>query len=548
MKHLRSWSLLATLTASTGLLLGANTNWQALVCDPLTSEIYPIDLPIGQPPTAESPFTGVRTPFLVVITPDATRAVVTTFLSPPNDNIFSLNLTTSPISIAASASLTDRGTPLALTPDGTKTYVAEDNGTIQVLKTSDLSNIASIPSTEFEGDSPSFIAISPNGPEGYVTTTTTKVYVFNTDTNHVTGSFSLPTGAQCNQIAVTPNGSEVYVGDLISNQIFYITISDGSVHSITGMSGATFTSGIATAPDGRAAYAVQQGDIGANLTKIDTSTHSTVEFAIPPQLSAPQFVSITPDGKTACIADSGIVGAGQYVAFIDTESGSSSALQLTTSLQSYLIGSAITPDQAPTARFTSMGDGATVAFDGSASSSPIGSIATYAWDFGDGQTSTTSSPTISHTYDTSGTFTVTLTVTNTAGTSTELTFTGQTASNNGGPSAVTTQQISVQATAIASFKGKIHRNHKEKKVYSKTRWSKSLISDTRKYEIFKRNKKVATVKATHKRHKTLRLHPHHFPHKISKDYLHYLDHKYSIRVVNTSGLVSQPTFVHVVKH
>jgi hypothetical protein len=120
-------------------------------------------------------------------------------------------------------------------------------------------------------------------------------------------------------------------------------------------------------------------------------------------------------------------------------------------------------------------------------------------------------------------------------------------SNNGGPSAVTTQQITVQTIGVASFKGKAHRDHKNKKVSLKTKWTKSLIPNTRKYEIFAGNMKIATIKANHKRHKTLQLHPHHFPNKISKGYRTYLDHKYNIRAVDSLGHISQPTFVHVKK-
>ena len=53
--------------------------------------------------------------------------------------------------------------------------------------------------------------------------------------------------------------------------------------------------------------------------------------------------------------------------------------------------------------------GRTVTFSGAGSSDPDGTIAGYAWSFGDGTTGTGATP--SHTYAADGTFTVTLTVT-----------------------------------------------------------------------------------------------------------------------------------------
>jgi PKD repeat protein len=68
------------------------------------------------------------------------------------------------------------------------------------------------------------------------------------------------------------------------------------------------------------------------------------------------------------------------------------------------------PD-APTASFTAdCASSLTCSFDGSASTP---SIASYAWDFGDSQTGTGATP--SHTYATAGSYTVKLTVTDTAG-------------------------------------------------------------------------------------------------------------------------------------
>ena len=73
------------------------------------------------------------------------------------------------------------------------------------------------------------------------------------------------------------------------------------------------------------------------------------------------------------------------------------------------------PNQNPTASFTvdpaQPEEGQTATFDASASDDPDGTIASYAWDFDDdGQTDATGE-TVTHAYDSSGTYTATLTVT-----------------------------------------------------------------------------------------------------------------------------------------
>jgi PKD repeat protein len=72
--------------------------------------------------------------------------------------------------------------------------------------------------------------------------------------------------------------------------------------------------------------------------------------------------------------------------------------------------------QAPVASFTSPATG-TVNTAVQFNSTSQGQVDSYAWDFGDGNTSTEANP--SHTYDTAGQYTVTLTVTNAAGSDTE---------------------------------------------------------------------------------------------------------------------------------
>ena len=67
----------------------------------------------------------------------------------------------------------------------------------------------------------------------------------------------------------------------------------------------------------------------------------------------------------------------------------------------------------PTARFTYACTGSRCTFDGSGSSDPDGTIASYFWIFGDGGSAL--GPTVSHTYNAAGPFTATLFVTDNAG-------------------------------------------------------------------------------------------------------------------------------------
>lgn len=90
-----------------------------------------------------------------------------------------------------------------------------------------------------------------------------------------------------------------------------------------------------------------------------------------------------------------------------------SVLSASTVLNHYNLGTGTTPNQAPTASFTATMTNLSGAFDATASSDPDGTVASYAWDFGDGSTGVGATPT--HVYQNPGAYTVTLTVTDNAG-------------------------------------------------------------------------------------------------------------------------------------
>jgi PKD repeat protein len=69
----------------------------------------------------------------------------------------------------------------------------------------------------------------------------------------------------------------------------------------------------------------------------------------------------------------------------------------------------------------SSAEGSPITFDGTASTDPDNDIVSYAWDFGDGETG--SGPTVQHTYANAGAYTVTLTVTDDDGVTSQTTAT-----------------------------------------------------------------------------------------------------------------------------
>ncbi len=205
---------------------------------------------------------------------------------------------------------------------------------------------------------------------------------------------------------------------------------------------------IAITPDGKTAYVTNEGS--NSVSPIDTATN-TPGTAIPVG-SEPSAIAITPDGKTAYVTNEGAVSS-------TNPNGSVTPIDLATKTAgpAIIVGPspaaiAITPDQPPVARFSVTAAAAQGAsrFDASASSDPDGTIASYHWDFGDGSSQTTPSATTTHTYATSGTYTVTLTVTDNAGCSTTYVFTGQTASCNGSPVAQLSQTVKIY-TAVPTI-------------------------------------------------------------------------------------------------
>lgn len=362
---------------------------------------------------------------------------------------------------------------VAIPPDGTTAYVANES-TNSVIPIDTATNTLGTPIPV--GSGPRLIGITPDGATAYVANrlnaTVTPIDIANGNTPGP----SIPVGSGPHGIAIAPDGSRVYVSNIFSGTVSVIDTAtqavvatvpagnapyaiaitpDGSTVYVTNASGpnvwaidtatnttglpipiGTSTYGVAVAPDGATAYA--SASDASWIVPIDTAT----DGAGPPISvgTLPEGIAITPDGSTAYVTDIGT----DSMWSLDLATGSYTPA---TPTGQDPVTIAITPDRSPTATFDATVDATTATLDASASSDPDGTVAGYAWDFGDGHTATSAGPTVNHSYAQPGIYTVTLTVTDDEGCSEALVFTGQTASCTGSPSARVTHTMEITGTA-----------------------------------------------------------------------------------------------------
>jgi DNA-binding beta-propeller fold protein YncE len=482
-----------------------------------------------------TPIIGLM-PIGVAITPNGKKAWVTS----DNFELSSVNVETKAVD-PGTVTLSAVPLGIAITPNGTAAITASPSKEVSII---DLETRAEIWHTTVNHEAYG-VAITPDGTQAFIGTTDNTVLVLNMTTHDIQ---EITIAGKPLFISITPDGKFAWECNNSENNIACIDIA---TKKVTGdaISIGTTPSGISITPNGKYII-VRYGENAEYLCIVDASTHQVInpEIHIGSSIGGiPPSIAITPDSSqlwTTNLAQSSL-----------------SLLNLTTfasntiTIDSFPFMIAFTPDQAPTASFTSSISGSTAAFDASTSSSPYGIIASYQWNFGDGsEIETTTSPTISHTYGGSGTavksntYTVTLTVTNSSGTSTAQTFTGQTVSNNGGPSAELQQTITVGPSILPPRKFTARAHRKSKKIYLHAKWKKSESLQPAKYQIFAHDNKIATIKAKHHLEYKWHVHPQHFPHHhLSKSYRTYLEGKYKIRIIDTNGNASSFSPLHVHK-
>jgi YVTN family beta-propeller protein len=390
---------------------GSTGSRQVTVIDTATNQVVGAPIEVG------------LEPFGIAITPDGTRAYV---VNTGSDTVSVIDTATNQV-VGAPIGVGDVPLTIAITPDGTRAYVANfESESVSGIDTR-TSGVLTIP----VGKEPGEVAITPDGSRAYVANFGAEsVSVIGTATNTVlatlSGGFSNPFG-----MALKPDGSRLYVAE--SSVLKAISVIDPKTDqpspSIAGVDAPEF---LAVAPDGGRLYATDA--FARTLSVIDTQTNqvlSAIDVGNQPITPVP-----TPDGSRIYLSRgvSGVVAIDARTHAISAPIGSADDGTI-----------AIVPDQPPVADFAAARarPGVPVALDASASKDPDGTIATYAWAFGDNQNAGLAQPATKHAYARPGKYRATLTLTDNEGCSTAIVFTGQTAYCNGSAAATTTRIVKV---------------------------------------------------------------------------------------------------------
>ncbi len=323
---------------------------------------------------------------------------------------------------------------IAVTPNGSRAYVLGfvniHHASVVAINTSNGSTAKEILVGPLESAGAGGIAVTPNGSTVWTSSSENGTVTAISTTTNKTGK-PIAVGAFPTALAVTPDGKTLWVANSFDNDLVPVDLANSTVGGKVRLGGSP--NDLSISPNGAYAFVPLGSPAGGAARVTLSGSHSVTKMKLvdgTKTLMQTDAVAVDPAGKTAFFCGT----SESTVAPADVASAKETSPITLTAGVAGVSAIAITPDQALTAKFTVGISGRSVTLNAGSSSAWFGTIAKYAWSFGDG-TSSSHGPATSHTYAKNGKYTITLVVTDSLGTSTSVVFTGQTVSRNGGPKA-----------------------------------------------------------------------------------------------------------------
>lgn len=274
----------------------------AWIVDAANNLVYPLSLTTSTLGGAIS--VGIQgDPTAMVVTPSGGQVFVADFGS---HQVSAISTSTDAVTNIAVGGTTGAPIALAVTPNSGHVYVADQgNNQIDDITTSNdtVSTTIAVPSLAdgyvTGGGDPNILAITPNGSKLYVASFGGgSVEDIITSNDSVATTFSLPPGGVLgtpapNALALTPNGCQLYVNDYDNNKVDLINVSTDTLATTTTAVGQTGDpTGMAVTPNGAAVYVANYYD--PSVSVIATSSYSLAETVDMAGGSAPYAIAIAP--------------------------------------------------------------------------------------------------------------------------------------------------------------------------------------------------------------------------------------------------------------
>jgi YVTN family beta-propeller protein len=259
----------------------------AWIVDAANARVYPLSLATS----TLGPAISVGTqgdPTAMVVTPNGAQVLVADYGS---HQVSAINTSTDAVTNIAIGGAT--GTPIALaaTPNSAHVYVADQassqiddiaTSTDTVTTTLALASSSLADGNFSGGGDPNILAITPNGSKLYVASYqggTVEDITVGSDT--LAGTIQLPPGGvdgapDPNALALTPNGCTLYVNDYDNNKVDVYAVSTDTLEGTPPPIGSTGDPiGMAAAPNGAAVLVANYYD--STVSVISTSSNTVVD-------------------------------------------------------------------------------------------------------------------------------------------------------------------------------------------------------------------------------------------------------------------------------